>query len=59
MQEMLLGAYIRQNREAQGLTQKQLCEGICGPVTISRIENGQQTPSRSPSQRPAPAPGPA
>ncbi|MDE6934461.1 MAG: transcriptional regulator [Oscillospiraceae bacterium] len=47
MQEMLLGAYIRQNREAQGLTQKQLCEGICGPVTISRIENGQQTPSRS------------
>lgn len=47
MQEMLLGTYIRQNREAQGLTQKQLCEGICEPVTISRIENNQQTPSRS------------
>lgn len=47
MQEMLLGAYIRQRREALGLTQQQLCEGICEPVTISRIENGRQTPSRS------------
>ncbi len=47
MQEMLLGAYIRQRREALGLTQQQLCEGICEPVTISRIETGRQTPSRS------------
>lgn len=47
MREIPIGAYIRQNREAQGLTQQQLCEGICEPATISRIENGQQTPSRS------------
>ena len=47
MREIPIGAYIRQNREAQGLTQQQLCEGICEPATISRIENGQQTPYRS------------
>lgn len=47
MREIPIGAYIRQNREAQGLTQHQLCEGICEPATISRIENGQQTPYRS------------
>lgn len=47
MREIPIGAYIRQNREAQGLTQQQLCEGICEPATISRIENGQQTPCRS------------
>ena len=47
MREIPIGAYIRQNREAQGLTQQQLCEGICEAATISRIENGQQTPCRS------------
>ena len=47
MREIPIGAYIRQNREDQGLTQRQLCEGICEPATISRIENGQQTPCRS------------
>lgn len=36
---------IRQLRLEKGLTQEQLAEGICSPVTISRIENGTQQPS--------------
>lgn len=47
MREIPIGAYIRQKREDQGLTQRQLCEGICETATISRIESGQQTPCRS------------
>lgn len=47
MREVFLGEYIRQRRLDEGLTQAQLCEGICEPVTISRLENGQQTPSRN------------
>jgi transcriptional regulator with XRE-family HTH domain len=47
MREIPIGAYIRQKREDQGLTQRQLCEGICEAATISRIESGQQTPCRS------------
>lgn len=30
-----------------GLTQEELCEGICEAPTMSRIENGVQTPNRS------------
>ena len=30
-----------------GLTQEQLCYGICEPMTLSRLENGKQTPSRN------------
>lgn len=47
MENFFLGEYIKQRREALGLTQKQVCEGICTPVTLSRIENGTQTPSRT------------
>lgn len=47
MQEMFLGEVIRQRRMELGLTQEQLCEGICEPMTISRFENGKQTPSRN------------
>ena len=32
---------------ALGLTQEELCEGLCEPATLSRIENGRQAPSRS------------
>ena len=45
MQELSLGEYIRRERLRQGITQEQLCEGICEPITISRMENGKQTPS--------------
>ena len=47
MENFFLGEYIKQRREALGLTQRQVCEGICTPVTLSRIENGAQTPSRT------------
>ena len=47
MQEMFLGEAIKKRRLELGLTQEQLCEGICEPTTISRLENGKQTPSRN------------
>lgn len=37
---------MKKRRLELGLTQEQLCNGICEPVTISRLENGKQTPSR-------------
>lgn len=45
MRELSLGEYIKQERIKQGITQEQLCEGICEPITISRMENGKQPPS--------------
>lgn len=47
MREQFLGEYIRQERLKQGITQEQLCAGICEPITVSRMENGRQTPSYS------------
>ena len=47
MREVFLGKYMKQRRLELGLTQEQLCEGICEPMTISRMENGRQTPSRN------------
>lgn len=47
MQNFFLGDYIKQKRLDLGLTQEQLCEGICEPITLSRLENGKQTPSRN------------
>lgn len=47
MKEVFLGEYIRQKRVEQGLTQEQLSNGICKAITLSRLENGRQTPSRA------------
>lgn len=47
MQIYFLGDAIKRRRLELGLTQEQLCEGICEPITISRLENGKQTPSRA------------
>lgn len=47
MQEIFLGEAIKRRRLELGLTQEELCEGICEPMTISRLENGRQTPSRN------------
>lgn len=47
MKEVFLGEVIRQRRLELGLTQEELCEGICEPMTISRFENGRQNPSRN------------
>ena len=38
MKEVFLGEVIRQRRLELGLTQEELCEGICEPMTISRFE---------------------
>lgn len=40
-----LGDTIRSLRKKAGLSQEKLAEGICSPVSISRIENGVQMPS--------------
>ena len=47
MQEVFLGEIIRKRRLELHMTQEQLCEGICEQATISRFENGAQTPSRN------------
>lgn len=47
MKEVFIGEYIKHRRQELGLRQKELCEGICEPVTISRLENGRQYPSHS------------
>ena len=36
MKNVFLGEYIKQRRLDLGLTQEQLCDGICEPVTLSR-----------------------
>jgi len=40
-----LGEVIRSLRKKAGLSQEELSEGICSPVSLSRIENGIQKPS--------------
>lgn len=47
MREVFLGEYIRHRRLELGLTQEQLCEGICEPITISRLETGKQNPTKN------------
>lgn len=42
----LCGNLIRSRREALGMSQEELAEGICEPVTISRIECGRVTSKR-------------
>ena len=44
MNNFLLGEYIRRKRLDLGLTQEEVCDGICEPITLSRIENNKQTP---------------
>ena len=47
MREILIGEYIRNRRLDLGLTQEQVCEGVCTAATLSRLEHSRQTPSRS------------
>lgn len=47
MNNFLLGEYIRRKRLDLGLTQEEVCDGICEPITLSRIENNKQTPGRN------------
>lgn len=45
MRGISLGEAIKRRRLELRLTQKQLCAGICEPIALSRLENGQQTPA--------------
>lgn len=45
MGEYSKAAVIKHTRKATGMTQEELSEGICEPVTISRYENGLLNPS--------------
>ena len=47
MSQHELGSLVRRLRKEHGLTQEQLAEGICSPVSISRIESGRQRPSKA------------
>ena len=42
----LCGNLIRSRREALGMTQEKLAEGICDPVSVSRIERNEVAPKR-------------
>lgn len=42
-----VGEVIRRTREGLGITQQELCEGICTVETLSRIENGRRSPNRA------------
>lgn len=39
-----IGEFIKDRRERLGVTQHELCEGICAPATMSRIESGGRIP---------------
>ena len=46
MKVKYLGEIVRQQRKMLGVSQEQVCEGLCTPMTLSRFESGRQTPSR-------------
>lgn len=47
MRILVAGEMLKERRSELGLTQESVCEGLCSTVTMSRIENGSQTPSKS------------
>lgn len=51
MNEFRIGDYIKKRREELALSQEELCEGLCSASNLSRVENGQQDPSRRLAQQ--------
>lgn len=47
MRQISLGEAMKQRRLELGLSQEEVCEGICEPMTLSRLENGKQTPAHN------------
>ena len=46
MEYIKAGQMIRELRKRKGLSQEQLCEGLCEPPTMSKIEKGHQYPNK-------------
>lgn len=46
MKSVNISKVIQQRRTELGLTREQVCEGICSPMTLLRIEQGTNTPSK-------------
>ncbi len=46
MEYIQAGQMIREFRKRKGLSQEQLCEGLCEPPTMSKIEKGRQYPNK-------------
>ncbi len=46
MEYIKAGQMIRELRKRKGLSQEQLCEGLCEPPTMSKIEKGRQYPNK-------------
>lgn len=44
MQYYSCGQIIKRMRQSRGLTQEELAFGICSVSSLSKIENGRQTP---------------
>lgn len=47
MSNNTMGEIIRSLRKRAHMTQEELAEGICSPISVSRIENGTQMPSNT------------
>lgn len=43
---IILNYLVKEVREGKGITQEQLCEGICEQESLSRIESGKRNPHR-------------
>ncbi len=46
MEYIQAGQMIRELRKRKGMSQEELCEGLCEPPTMSKIEKGRQYPSK-------------
>ncbi len=45
MNSYRVGDVLKRQRKVLGITQEELCDGICDFTTLSRIENGHQAPT--------------
>lgn len=45
MEKIFVGDFIRAKRMERDLSQEQLCQNVCEPITVSRLENGRNMPS--------------
>ncbi len=47
MQRYLIGDFIRESRMEMGYSQEELCDGICTPGNLSKIENNVRRPENN------------